>query len=658
MQKIKFLTVLMILSSVTFAQNIKSVIYLKTPGNKSESFELSWDKKAFTESDLFNVDFSEDAENVKIVIVANDDININIQNFYQTELNYDKTNFLLPGFWYRKNLRSTKGAPSVKESKNWTVREDRLSSPLSGGVDESTGEYVTVMRKDKIEKDALGVPNYGEVILNGKTDLGSVGFGENNNKVFLQFGYPYQEAPNTYVRKLTLSPSTLAFVELKKGDRVELNYEIRKGKTKDFASFVKDTWIYSYDELKPQKVEDALTTAESKEILTKFYTQSFVDQSDLHGFSGAHIRTAQCEKRQILEVGFIGRVLLNAYNALEYGEANNDAELIKIGNSIFDSYLEHGFKPSGFFREYVDFDAPFEDDVISIRRQSEGVYAVLLYLEYEKKNGREHKEWDAKMKLILANMLKLQHYDGSFPRKFDSYYIELDPSGGSSPSAVLPLTMAYKYFGDKKYLASARKTAKYLEENIVAKSDYFSSTLDADCEDKEASFYTATAYYYMSFVTKGKERKHYVELANKANYFVLSWYYNWDVPFAKGQMLGDVDFKTRGWGNVSVENNHVDVFIFGYLEVLRWLEKEKKEPRFGQMADVIESSMKSQLLPRKGHMFDIAKEGYYPEVVQHTNWDYGHFGKGFYNDIFAPGWTVASLWEMMSTDRTENFFKK
>ncbi|MEN8138504.1 MAG: hypothetical protein ABFR62_08720, partial [Bacteroidota bacterium] len=107
-----------------------------------------------------------------------------------------------------------------------------------------------------------------------------------------------------------------------------------------------------------------------------------------------------------------------------------------------------------------------------------------------------------------------------------------------------------------------------------------------------------------------------------------------------------------------VENNHVDVFIFGYLEVLRWLADKKDEPRFAEFADVIESSMKSQLMPREGHMFNIAKVGYYPEVVQHTNWDYGHFGKGFYNDIFAPGWTVASLWEMMMTHRTENFFKK
>ena len=44
-----------------------------------------------------------------------------------------------------------------------------------------------------------------------------------------------------------------------------------------------------------------------------------------------------------------------------------------------------------------------------------------------------------------------------------------------------------------------------------------------------------------------------------------------------------------------------------------------------------------QLMPTEDNMYDIAKAGYYPEVVQHTTWDYGKNGKGFYNDIFAPG---------------------
>ena len=33
-------------------------------------------------------------------------------------------------------------------------------------------------------------------------------------------------------------------------------------------------------------------------------------------------------------------------------------------------------------------------------------------------------------------------------------------------------------------------------------------------------------------------------------------------------------------------------------------------------------------------------------------------GKGYYNDIFAPGWTVASLWELYTPGRAETFLKK
>jgi hypothetical protein len=122
-------------------------------------------------------------------------------------------------------------------------------------------------------------------------------------------------------------------------------------------------------------------------------------------------------------------------------------------------------------------------------------------------------------------------------------------------------------------------------------------------------------------------------------------------------MLGDLGLKTRGWGNVSVENNHIDVFIFEFASVLDWLSDYYKEPRFSGFSKVISSSMK-QLLPVEGNLCGVEKKGYYPEVVQHTQWDYGKNGKGFYNDIFAPGWTVASLWELYSPGRSEKFLGK
>jgi hypothetical protein len=114
---------------------------------------------------------------------------------------------------------------------------------------------------------------------------------------------------------------------------------------------------------------------------------------------------------------------------------------------------------------------------------------------------------------------------------------------------------------------------------------------------------------------------------------------------------------SRGWGNVSVENNHIDVFIFEFADVLNFLARKTKEERFSSFARVINTSM-LQLLPFEGHLVGIAKPGFYPEVVQHTNWDYGRNGKGFYNDIFAPGWVVASLWEMLTPGAAEKFFAK
>ena len=335
----------------------------------------------------------------------------------------------------------------------------------------------------------------------------------------------------------------------------------------------------------------------------------------------------------------------------------NRPELVSNGQRIFDSYLQNGFTTTGFFREFVNFDDNTEEQNLSIRRQSEGIFATLYYLEYERNAGRVHPDWEKRVKNILKLILEVQKEDGSFPRKFRDNQVIVDNSGGSTPSAVLPLVMAYTYFKDKDYLNAAKKAASYLENEIISKADYFSSTLDANCEDKEASLYAATATYYLALVTKEKERKHYAELTRQAAYFALSWYYLWDVPFAEGQMLGDLSFKSRGWGNVSVENNHIDVFIFDFVDVLRWLSEQYNEPRFSSFAEVISTSMR-QLVPYSGHLCGIAREGYYPEVVQHAHWDYGKNGKGFYNDIFAPGWTVASLWELFTPGRAEKFLLK
>ena len=603
-----------------------------------------------------NVTGEGQTKQISLWMVALEDVYFNFGEQVKSDARHDDCLFYMPGFWYRRNLRSPKEAPSFHTSDSWLVREDRLSTPMTTIFDEKNKKSISVTRIAEFEDEALTTHKEGEVILSGKTSIGYTGFENVSGTATLSFGYPYKEAPKSYIRKLTLAPSVEAYQFLKKGETLTLTWEIHETTADDFSDCVKQAWEYSYDLYKPTPVETPYTDEIIKEVLSNFFVESYVDDTPTKYYSGVELRTATCENLDVAEVGFVGRTLLNAFNALEYGEGKQRADLVKNANSIFDSYLQHGFSEAGFFNEVVHYKRNFVEKNHSIRRQSEGVYAVLYYLNYEKQHGRKHPEWEKRLKTMLDAFLKLQNPDGSFPRKFKDDFSLVDKSGGSTPSATLPLVMGYKYFKDKRYLEAAKRSVGYLEKELISKADYFSSTLDANCEDKEASLYASTAAYYLALATKGQERAHYAGLAKKAAYFALSWYYTWDVPFAKGQMLGDIGLKTRGWGNVSVENNHIDVFIFDFADVLHWLSKEFNEPRFTAFSEVISSSMR-QLLPHEGHLCGIAKKGFYPEVVQHTNWDYGKNGKGYYNDIFAPGWVVASLWELLSPGRAENFLK-
>ena len=649
-------------------EDISASISLKVPGNDAKQYPLALQKMqdgmySCRASETLPLDIirqvvdKDGKQRITVTLKALENVYFNYGEQIKTGYKHSDCQFYMPGFWYRRNLRSPKEAPSFHTSDSWLVREDRLSTPLTAAFNPASGTSMSVIRIDKFDKEALTTHKEGEVILSGETSIGYTGFCNVDGMTVLAYGFPYKEAPKTYIRKLTLAPAVEAFQLLRKGDSISMTWEVSERNAADFSECVQRTWEYCYDTNRPKPVDTPYTVDRMKEVMSNFFVESYVSNTPTHYYSGVELETATCANTDVAEVGFVGRTLLNAFNALEYGKQQNRQDLVDNANHIFDTYLQNGFSPAGFFNEVVHYNRGFKETRHSIRRQSEGVYAILNYLNYEKQQKRKHPEWEKRIKGMLDSFLKLQNEDGSFLRKFKDDFSVVVASGGSTPSATLPLVMASKYFKDKRYLASAKRTVDYLEKELISKADYFSSTLDANCEDKEASLYAATAAYYLALVTKGEERAHYAGLAKKAAYFALSWYYTWDVPFAEGQMLGDIGLKTRGWGNVSVENNHIDVFIYEFADVLHWLSKEYNEPRFSDFAEVISTSMR-QLLPYEGHMCGIAKVGYYPEVVQHTNWDYGRNGKGYYNNIFAPGWTVASLWELFSPGRAEQFLLK
>ena len=169
-----------------------------------------------------------------------------------------------------------------------------------------------------------------------------------------------------------------------------LTWELNESAPTDFSDCVKQAWEYSYDLYKPATVETPYTDEVMKEVMSNFFVESFIGNTPSNYYSGVELHTETCDNVDVAEVGFVGRTLLNAFNALEYGESKQRTNLVANANAIFDSYLEHGFSLAGFFNEVVHYKRNFIKPVHSIRCQSEGVYATLYYLNYEKKKGRKH----------------------------------------------------------------------------------------------------------------------------------------------------------------------------------------------------------------------------------------------------------------------------
>ena len=544
------------------AKSIEATLLLKQPGNPSRQYTLTQQgNQLIAPSQLpLTIAINEQQEGedkvISIRIHATKQVYFNLGAMLPTSLKSDNCEFYLPGFWYHRNLRSPKEAPSFHTSKSWNFRDDRLSTPLTSVYDTQLRKGISVLRINNTSTECSPQLTEGEVILPGNTSVGFLGFENESNEVKLCFGFPYIESPKRYIRKLTLAPSITTFQKLEAGEERVLTWRIHQIEAENYGTFVSKMWQYSFDKMRPQPITPLYSADEMKGQLTNYFRSSYVDKFPLKYNSGITLETENCNPYTEVQLGFCGRVLLNAFNEIEYGKTHHQTDLFNMGQDIIKSWLENGFTAQGWFIDWVNYSEGMPKEFVhSIRQQSEGIYAILHYLNYEKKHGRQHPEWEKRTRHLLNNLIALQKSDGHFARKYNDAGEDIDASGGSTPSATSTLVMGYKYFKDKKYLLAAKRTIDYVEKNIISKSDYFSSTLDANCEDKEAAIAAVTSTYYLAMVTTGKERQHYIDLCKQAAYFALSWYYTWDVPFAKGQMLGDLGFKSRGWSNVSVSGS-------------------------------------------------------------------------------------------------------
>ena len=388
LHKLSLIIVMTCMTAYARAVDIKARLGLKTPGNPSVSYSLTSDGSKLLAGEALPVEIMQKKvqqgnETVfSVTIKARERVYFNLNFTASTGFATDHCDFYLPGFWYHKNLRSPIEAPSFKSSKSWNFREDRLSAPLSGVYDDATHQTFTVMRRLDPPQEALTPAMDGEVILSGSTSLGYLGFDNETGIAALTFGYPYQESPRRYIRKLTLAPEVVTFAKLDAGESKTVTWTIAAGKADSYGDFVRRTWIKTFDEMGVKPIVSPYTADEVKAQLCSYFRNSFVTGYPIKFNSGENISVETCKSYPTFAVGFVGRSLLNAFNQLEYGSLHQQPDLVRQGNEVIGSFEAHGFSAKGYMHDFINFEKgmPGNDEVHTIRQQSEGIYALLHYL--------------------------------------------------------------------------------------------------------------------------------------------------------------------------------------------------------------------------------------------------------------------------------------
>ena len=126
-------------------ESISASISLKVPGNGAKHYPLTFQKSQNNNGTYYlensekmpltvsqNIVTGNDGLRISVSITALEDVYFNYNQQMATGFRHDDCLFYMPGFWYRRNLRSPKEAPSFHTSDSWIVSEDRLSAPLTG----------------------------------------------------------------------------------------------------------------------------------------------------------------------------------------------------------------------------------------------------------------------------------------------------------------------------------------------------------------------------------------------------------------------------------------------------------------------------------------------------------------------------------------------
>lgn len=596
--------------------------------------------------------------------------------------------YLAGSAFYRHLDPDGDGVPDTHSTFNVSWCEDKLTFPAVAAYDPSRGLSLALCRADlpKVDFDIKEEVKRGNRYFLQETDIGSLGFGPAPTvelQMALRAHFPGYEGPQSFSIDRSGSPWG-RFREAADGSSFRVAYLIHIASC---SSFVDASWgLYTYllDYYESRPVELPYTFEEANRARIALVNSEYREWRRRNGNTGAaYILNSHPDEgtslADVVEYGFTGRTLTNAYASLRSAKQFSDPQMRERAINVVDFFVRDVVQPNGFSYGVYSLD---EDDFLCwwsgitlpctfsrdekelathlshemaaelwplavemrevkgnfTRSISEAAIGLMDCYMVEAADGENHRGWLEALGSMGEFFLRIQNHDGSWYRAVDSdgepvrtpeHWFGRTEEMRKSGTYTVPvfLLRLYRLLHEHRYLESALRGADYLERTYGEKSYYYGSLLDAPhgrmvkgmgpIFDNTTPLVAMQMHLMLYEITADSSQ---LNAAVSAAKIACTWVNLWDVPMPDGSTLGKYRFRSTGFSavDIAVSTFQSDMMPLYWVRDLLKIAEVTSDHTFFRIAKLIQFG-ENQMLSTDREKYGYALNGIQNEG-RHLSW--------------------------------------